>query len=88
MDECRQLISQIKQMERSLAGNDDENDHDNKRNDDHDNDDDEFCITVPLLKCLQGLKEKHKLVKRRHAERYDSIQSTSSLLHPSVHPSG
>jgi protein regulator of cytokinesis 1 len=66
LDECHQLISQIKQMERSLADSADYDD---------DEDDEEFSITAPLLKCLQGLKEKHKTVKKRHAERYDSVKS-------------
>jgi protein regulator of cytokinesis 1 len=63
IDECRQIILQIKQMERSLA-----------ENADYDGDE-ESGITVPLLRCLQGLKERHKMVKRRHAERYDSVKS-------------
>jgi protein regulator of cytokinesis 1 len=65
VEECRQLIFQTKQMERSLSDSDVEHDHD----------EDEDQITAPLSKCLQSLKEKHKLVKRRHAERYESIKS-------------
>ncbi|KAF8534289.1 microtubule associated protein-domain-containing protein [Trichophaea hybrida] len=81
VDECHQLISQIKQMERSLAGGDD----------DYDNYNEDSNITTPLLKCLQGLKEKHKIVKRRHAERYDSVKKLvhaldtyASRLEPSI----
>lgn len=52
-------------MERSLA---DEDEYD-------EDDDEDNQITLPLLKCLQGLKERHKAVKRRHADRYDSVKS-------------
>jgi protein regulator of cytokinesis 1 len=62
-NECQHIITQIKQMERSLKGADGYHD------------DDEFAITTPLLKCLQGLKEKHKSVKRHHAERYEQVKS-------------
>jgi len=74
VDECHQLISQIKQMERSMAGGNNDYDY---------NDNNDSNITTPLLKCLQGLKEKHKLVKRRHAERYDSVKSMYSGRSPS-----
>lgn len=79
-DECRQLKSQIKQLQHSLGDIVD-----------YDNDDEESSINVPLLKCLQGLKEKHKMVKKRHAERYDSIkklalalETYASRLEPSI----
>jgi protein regulator of cytokinesis 1 len=65
VEECHQLISQIKEMERSMADGDAE----------FDDDDDDFKVTMPLMKCLNGLKERHKLIKRHHAERYDAIKS-------------
>lgn len=66
VDEARQTVGQIKQMERSLA---------DYPEDDEGDDDEE--VTLPLLKCVSALKERHKAVKRRHAERYDSVKSMS-----------
>lgn len=51
-------------MERSLA------------DEDHEIDERRFRISAPLMQCLKDLKEKHSVVKRRHAERYESIKST------------
>jgi protein regulator of cytokinesis 1 len=52
-------------MERSMA--DDE--YEEEEDEDHQ-------ITLPLLKCLQGLKERHKAAKKRYADRYDSVKRT------------
>ncbi|KAI5816290.1 microtubule associated protein-domain-containing protein, partial [Pyronema omphalodes] len=67
-NECQHIITQIKQMERSIKGTDGYHD------------DDEFAITTPLLNCLQGLKERHKSVKRRHAERYEQVKKLRHAL--------
>lgn len=64
IDDCQKAIAQMQQMERSLSGEDDDA-----------ADDTSLRVTLPLTKCLSGLKERQKGVKRRHAERYDSIKS-------------
>jgi len=65
VQDCQQILAHIRQMERSLA---DEDEYDEEE-------DADSQITLPLLICLQGLKERHKAVKRRHADRYDSVKS-------------
>lgn len=67
MEECLDIISQIKRMERSLA--------DSKI----DEDDCHFDVSAPLLHCLQTLKERERDVMRRYNERFDQVKSRSSL---------
>lgn len=38
-------------------------------------DDKELKITVPLTRCLQGLKEKHNAVAKIHHERFEQVKS-------------
>ena len=38
-------------------------------------DDNELMITVPLLRCLQTLKEKHNTVAKVHRERFEQVKS-------------
>ncbi len=38
-------------------------------------DDKELKITVPLTRCLQGLKEKHNAVAKIHRERFEQVKS-------------
>jgi len=52
--------------------------------------DDDLKVTYPLKPCLDGLKEKHKMVHKLHRERYEqvkklaqAIESYSSHLEPS-----
>jgi protein regulator of cytokinesis 1 len=52
--------------------------------------DDDMKVTYPLKPCLDGLKEKHKMVHKLHRERYEqvrklaqAIESYSSHLEPS-----
>ncbi|KAL7268293.1 Microtubule bundling protein [Rhizina undulata] len=66
VEECQHLITSIKQMEKSL--NDFKENHENLR------------VTLPLLRCLQGLKEKYQNVKKRHSERYDAIKKLVNAL--------
>ncbi|TGZ80605.1 hypothetical protein EX30DRAFT_372226 [Ascodesmis nigricans] len=68
VNQCHDIITQICQMERSLADN--ENEIDERR----------FRITSPLMQCLQDLQEKQSVVKRRHAERYESIKQLVKAL--------
>lgn len=39
-----------------------------------------FKITVPLTRCLQGLKEKHKSVAKVHQERFEHVKSEEGYL--------
>jgi len=66
IQECQQILAQTRQMERSMA---DDDEYEEEEDEDHQ-------ITAPLLKCLQGLKERHKAVKKRYADRYDSVKRT------------
>ncbi|KIW03706.1 uncharacterized protein PV09_05019 [Verruconis gallopava] len=79
-EEANRLITTIKQMQISLEG---------KERNSYDFDDD-LKVTYPLKPCLEGLKEKHKMVHKLHRERYEqvkklaqAIESYSSHLEPS-----
>lgn len=37
--------------------------------------DDDLKITVPLISCLQALKEKHLQISRIHKERFEQVKS-------------
>lgn len=37
-------------------------------------------ITVPLTRCLQGLKEKHNSVAKVHQERFEHVKSEGACL--------
>ncbi|SPO02939.1 related to microtubule-associated protein [Cephalotrichum gorgonifer] len=80
IDEAQTIITTIRQMEASL-------DDARPRRDQHDED---LQITLPLNKCLQGLKEKHLHISRLHRERFEQVkklvhalESYSSHLEPS-----
>jgi len=67
-EECHKIIKAIKQMESSLD--------DPKSNADHyEPEDEELQISYPLIKCLQGLKEKHAAISRLHKERFEQVRS-------------
>lgn len=57
----------IKQMEASLD--------DNKPNPNYDADDSNVKVTYPLMRCLQGLKDKYNAVSKLHRERFEQVRS-------------
>lgn len=75
VDEAKQIISAIRQMEASL----DDSKHRNYQ------DDDEIKITYPLIRCLQVLKEKHTQIYRLHKERFEQVKSMRCPS-PDTHP--
>lgn len=70
VDEAKKIITTIRQMEASLEG------HQQRRGDCQD--DQEFKITYPLNRCLQGLREKHIQIGRLHKERFEQVKSRLS----------
>lgn len=68
VDEAKKIITNIKQMEASLDGTRSSRDYGEQ---------DEFKITYPLTRCLQGLREKHTQIKRLHKERFEQVKSKS-----------
>lgn len=54
-------------MEASLA--------DHETNDAYQLGDKDLKVTIPLTRCLQGLKEKHNAVAKIHRERYEQVKS-------------
>ena len=63
-EECTSLISSIRQMQKSV---------------DEYADDQSLRITLPLVKCRQELREKMKMTKKMHAERFEEIQGEFSF---------
>lgn len=61
------MIKTIKQMEASLE--------DRGPNDAYHLEDNELKVTVPLTRCLQGLKEKHNSIAKTHSERVEQVKS-------------
>ena len=81
-EEAHRIIKTIKQMEASLE--------DHKPNDNYRLGEKDLKITVPLTRCLQGLKEKYNEVSKVHRERFEQVkklvqalESYSSHLEPS-----
>lgn len=72
LEEARRIITTIRQMEASLAGN--------RNRHSYQPDDEDLKISYPLIACLQRLKEKHQSVSRVHRERFEQVQSESSHL--------
>ena len=66
-EEALRIIKTIRQMEASLE--------DNKLNNDYQLEDKELKVTAPLIRCLQGLKEKHNLIAKIHRERFEQVKS-------------
>lgn len=66
-EEAHRMIKTIKQMEASLE--------DRVANDAYLIESTEFKVTIPLTKCLQGLKEKHNSVAKIHRERFEQVKS-------------
>lgn len=61
------MIKTIKQMEASLE--------DPAPNDAYLLEDTELKVTVPLTRCLQGLKEKRNTIAKIHRERFEQVKS-------------
>lgn len=66
-EEALRIITTIKQMEASLD--------DNKSRLEYEPEDEDLKITYPLIRCLQGLKEKHFQIAKLHKERFEQIKS-------------
>lgn len=66
-EQARQLIRTIRQMEASLD--------DTKARDDYDREDEELKVTIPLLHCIEHLKQKHKTIGKLHRERFEQVKS-------------
>ncbi|KAL9578615.1 MAG: hypothetical protein Q9212_005600, partial [Teloschistes hypoglaucus] len=81
-EEAHRIIKTIKQMEASLE--------DQKPNGTYELEDQGLQVTVPLMRCVAGLKEKYNTVARLHSERFEQVkklvqalESYSSHLEPS-----
>ncbi|QPG95659.1 hypothetical protein C2857_001586 [Epichloe festucae Fl1] len=72
VDEAKKIITAIRQMEASLEG------PQQRRVDCED--DQEFKITYPLNRCLQGLREKHIQIGRLHKERFEQVKKLVEAL--------
>jgi hypothetical protein len=66
-EEAQRIITTIKQMEASLD--------DTKSRHEYEAEDDDLKIIYPLMRCLQGLKEKHGQISRLHRERFEQVKS-------------
>jgi protein regulator of cytokinesis 1 len=66
-EEAQRIITTIKQMEASLD--------DDKSRREYEPEDEDLKITYPLMRCLQGLKEKHHQIAKLHKERFEQIKS-------------
>ena len=61
------MIKTIKQMEASLE--------DRAPNEAYQLDEKELKVTLPLTRCLKGLKEKHNTIAKIHRERFEQVKS-------------
>lgn len=68
IEEAKKIITTIRQMEASLD--------DSKPRRGEYQEEDEFKITYPLNRCVQGLREKHIQISRLHKERFEQVKST------------
>lgn len=66
-EEAHRIIKTIKQMEASLE--------DQKPNGTYELEDQGLQVTVPLMRCVAGLKEKYNTVARLHSERFEQVKS-------------
>lgn len=71
-EEAQRIITTIKQMDASLD--------DNKTRHEYEAEDQDLKITYPLIRCLQGLKEKHLQISKLHRERFEQVKSKLELL--------
>ncbi|KAG5975251.1 hypothetical protein E4U55_007753 [Claviceps digitariae] len=73
IDEAKKIITTIRQMEASLEGSQ------QRRGGDY-QDDEDFKITYPLKRCLQGFREKHTQISRLHKERFEQVKKLAQAL--------
>lgn len=66
-EEAQRIITTIKQMDVSINGPKDQHGYETE--------DDDLRITIPLISCLQTLKEKHQQISRIHKERFEQVKS-------------
>ena len=66
-EEANRIIKTIRQMETSLEDQSPHNVYELK--------DKELKVTVPLMRCLQSLKEKHNAIAKIHRERFEQVKS-------------
>ncbi|KAL8999347.1 MAG: hypothetical protein Q9169_001773 [Polycauliona sp. 2 TL-2023] len=71
-EEAHHIIKTIKQMENSLE--------DHKSNGTYQLDDQKLKVTVPLTRCVAGLKEKYNTVARLHSERFEQVKKLVQAL--------
>ncbi|KAL8923213.1 MAG: hypothetical protein Q9172_003232 [Xanthocarpia lactea] len=71
-EEAHGIIKTIKQMEASLE--------DHKSNGTYQLDDQKLKVTVPLTRCVAGLKEKYNTVARLHSERFEQVKKLVQAL--------
>lgn len=64
-EEANGIIKTIRQMEASLEDNKLDNDYPL----------DELKVTIPLSRCIKGLKEKYNTIAKIHRERFEQVQS-------------
>lgn len=70
------MIKTIRQMEASLE--------DDKTANPYQLEDDDLKVTLPLMRCLQGLKEKQNHIAKIHQERFEQVKSRC-IFHPMQH---
>lgn len=66
-EEAQRIITTIKQMEVALDNN--------KTRHEYEAEDEDLKISFPLVRCLQGLKEKHLQISKLHRERFEQVRS-------------
>ncbi|KAI9683144.1 MAG: hypothetical protein M1829_005935 [Trizodia sp. TS-e1964] len=71
-EEGHRIIKAIKQMEASLD--------DSKGNDSYEGEDEDLKVSTPLLRCLQGLREKHNSISKVHKERFEQVKKLVQAL--------
>ena len=71
-EEANRVIKTIRLMEASLE--------DDKLTNSYHLEDKELKVTSPLMRCLQGLKEKHKIIAKLHRERFEQVKSMSAFI--------
>ena len=71
-EEANRVIKTIRLMEASLE--------DDKLTNSYQLEDKELKVTTPLMRCLQGLKEKHNIVAKLHRERFEQVKSMPAFI--------
>ncbi|KAL9066949.1 MAG: hypothetical protein Q9157_006971, partial [Trypethelium eluteriae] len=71
-EQARRLIKTVRQMEASLD--------DTKQRSDYELEDEDLKVSFPLLRCLQGLKEKHNTISKLHRERFEQVKKLVEAL--------